>query len=158
MTLPTEDLLVVGHIRKAHGLRGEVVVRLTTNRLERLAPGARLFTDDRELVVSTARAKDADHLVTFDGVTTREDADLLRGVELRAEPIEDPDEFWVHELIGASVVDQHDVDRGRVVEVHANPASDLLVLDGEILIPMTFVVEATSEVIRVNTPPGLFDL
>ena len=158
MILPFDDLLIVGHIRKAHGLKGEVVVRLSTNRTERLDNGAVLSTSDRALVVKSSRPKDSDHLVFFDGVTTREDAELLRGTELRAEYLDDPDELWVHELIGVSVVDQVGIDRGPVIEVQANPASDLLVLESGAMVPMAFVIEATDDVINVDVPDGLFDL
>lgn len=157
-----DDLLVVGHIRKAHGLQGEVVVRLSTNRDERVAKGASLHSLDRELVVRKSRPKDADYLVTFEGVSTREAADALRGTELRAEPLDDPDELWVHELIDSIVVDASGVERGRVVEVQANPASDLLVLDNEALVPAAFIVgvdlDADPKRVDVDVPDGLFDL
>lgn len=154
----SDGLLSVGHIRKAHGLKGEVVVRLTTNRSERVAKGARLTADGRELIVATSRPKDSDFLVRFDGVADRNAAEELRGIELLAEPIEDQDELWVHELIGATVFDQHGTQRGTVAEVQANPASDLLVLDSEMLIPTVFVTEFTDGVVMVEAPEGLFDL
>ena len=52
----------------------------------------------------------------------------------------DEDEFWVHELIGAAVQDPTGAALGTVIAVEANPASDLLVLDGDRLIPLVFVV------------------
>lgn len=158
MTVPYNELLTVGHVRRAHGLKGEVVVNLSTNRSERLDVGARLWTEDRELVVKSSRPKDADFLVFFQGVSSREDADELRGTELRAEAIDDPDELWVHDLIGAKVVDQADVERGIVTEVLENPASDLLVLDSGALVPVVFVVMVEADAIRVDVPDGLFDL
>jgi len=159
-----DNLLTVGHIRKAHGLAGEVVVRLTTNRPERVAKGSVLIGDGVELVVKSSRSKDDDFLVLFEGVSERNGADALRGTELFAEPMDDPDELWVHELIGAVVVDQNSIERGTVVEVEANPASDLLVLDSEALVPMTFVVNFTpvdgdaAAHVFVEAPDGLFDL
>ena len=42
------DRLEVGRVHKAHGLKGDVSVSLTTDRLERVAPGARLFVGDVE--------------------------------------------------------------------------------------------------------------
>jgi len=160
----TGEFLTVGHIRKAHGLKGEVVVRLSTNRSERVAKGTLLLAGDRELVVKASRPKDDDYLVLFEGVTQREHADELRGTELRAEPIDDPDELWVHEVIGAVVIDQDGSERGTVVEVEANPASDLFVLDNEALVPATFVTgfepatDTTPAELHVDTPDGLFDL
>ncbi len=160
MVMHNNDLLLVGHVRKAHGLKGEVVVRLTTNRDERVAKGARLVVGDEELIVMSSRPKDTDFLVFFDGVTTRERAEELRGSELRSEPLDDPDELWVHELIGATVIDQDGVDRGEVAFVQSNPASDLLVLDSEILVPIVFVVQidAADGVVHVDVPDGLFEL
>lgn len=158
MTVPYDDLLVVGHIRKAHGLKGEVVVRLSTNRTERVEPGSTLYSAERTLVVRSARPKDGDFLVTFDGVGRREDAELLRGTELRAEEIDDPDELWVHELIGLDLIDQEGAVHGAVIEVQVNPASDLLVLDSGALVPVVFVVGLGDDGVHVDVPDGLFDL
>jgi len=47
---------------------------------------------------------------------------------------------------------------GRVVSVEANPAHDLLVLDGGALVPMVFVVEQRDGVVVIDPPEGLFDL
>ena len=41
-----------------------------------------------------------------------------------------------HDLIGNSVIDNEGNPRGLIVEIHANPASDLLVLEDETLIPV----------------------
>lgn len=158
MTVPDGDLLVVGYIRKPHGLKGELVVRLSTNREERLEAGSQLVADEQVLTVKASRPNAGDHLVTFVGVDSREKADPLRGKELRAEPIDDPDELWVHDLVGRSVIDQDGIDRGTVVEVQVNPASDLLVLDSDHLVPVVFVVDIEPETIRVEAPAGLFDL
>ena len=76
---------------------------------------------------------------------------------LTADAIDDPDELWVHELIGVEVVDQHEVARGRVVEVESNPASDLMVLEGGALVPVRFIVANEPGRVRVEVPDGLFD-
>jgi 16S rRNA processing protein RimM len=153
------ELLEVGRIEKAHGLRGQVVVRLFTNRDERVAPGTELHAPDgRVLRVVESTPHQDRHLVTFDRVTTREAADDLHGMVLSAPPIDDPDELWVHDLIGAEVVDRDGVAHGRVVEVEANPASDLLVLDTGALVPARFVVAVDAGArVEVDAPPGLFD-
>lgn len=153
-----EHTLTVGHVRRAHGLRGEVAVRLSSNRLERVEPDSVLWTDRGPLRVQSSRPHDADHLVFFEGIGGREDADLLRGLELRAEALDDPEELWVHELIGAEVTEVDGTTRGTVVEVEANPASDLLVLDTGALIPVRFITSNTPGAVTVDTPAGLFDL
>jgi len=151
-------LLIIGYVRKPHGLNGEVVVRLTTNRTERLDPGSELFAADERIIVATSRPKDVDFLIRFEGISGREAAERLKGVELRAAPIDDPDELWVHELIGLRVVDQHGVDHGEVVELLVNPASDLLALENGSLVPVRFIESTTDDEILVDTPPGLFEV
>jgi 16S rRNA processing protein RimM len=152
------DRLEVGRITKPHGIRGEVVVVLTTNRPERVAPGARLTADGRELVVVGSRPHQGGHLVVFAGVADRTAAEALRGRVLTAEPIDDPDELWVHDLVGAEVLEPDGTRRGRVTAVVANPAADLLELDTGALVPLTFVVEHGGGRVVVDPPVGLFDL
>jgi 16S rRNA processing protein RimM len=152
-------LLEVGRIAKPHGVRGEVVVVLTTDRSERDAPGTVLQTARGPLTVLASRPERERFLVTFEGLHDREDADEWRGTILLAEPIDDPDTLWIHELIGCHVRSQDGVDRGLVESVQANPASDLLVLDSGSLVPLHFVVgEPIDGVIAVDVPDGLFDL
>ncbi|MGI9646178.1 MAG: ribosome maturation factor RimM [Ilumatobacteraceae bacterium] len=152
-------LLEIGHIRRPHGLRGDVYVQLVSDREGRLDPGSVLYTDDRTMSVVTSRtASNGRRIVHFDGVDDRNAAEAFTNVALYAPPIDDPDELWVHELIGRTVVDQHGVERGTCVTVVANPASDLLELSGGALVPSTFVVSNRDGVITVEVPEGLFDL
>jgi 16S rRNA processing protein RimM len=156
-------LLEVGYVARAHGLRGEVVVELITNRTERLAPASVLQTDAGPLEVVAARSHGGPNrwVVTFAGVTDREAADGLRGTTLRATPVEpaaSDDILWIHEIIGSEVVEGDGSPRGRVTDVQANPASDLLVLDSGALVPLRFVVERRPGWLRIDAPPGLFDL
>ena len=148
---------------RAHGLRGQVVVELTTNRAERVAVGSSLHAGDRRLTVvasavAPAGTGHARWLISFEGVRSREAADALRGQALCAEPIDDPSEMWVHDLIGCQVIDAGGVDRGAVTGVVANPASDLLELDTGALVPLVFVVSSEGGVVRIEAPEGLFDL
>jgi 16S rRNA processing protein RimM len=97
--------------------------------------------------------------VTFHGVNSIDEADALRATELFAPPLEDPDALWVHDLIGARVEDTTGTELGTVEGVEANPASDLLVLEGGVLIPLRFVVDSEPGVrVTVDVPDGLFDL
>jgi 16S rRNA processing protein RimM len=150
-------LLEVGRIGRPHGLRGEVVVRLTTDRLERVAPGAVLQTDAGELVVAAARRHQDSWLVAFEGHRGRDAAEALRGRVLRAEALDDPDEMWVHELVGSSVVTVAGDAVGTCVAVVANPASDLLELDTGALVPVVFVVDRDADRVTIDPPDGLLD-
>ena len=144
---------------RPHGLRGEVVVQLTTNRPGRLAPGTVFDIETAVLTVSASRPFQDRHLVQFEGIGSREQADLLRGKVLLAEPTDDADDgaLWVHELIGSSVVDVTGADLGTVASVEDNPASDLLVLDNGGLIPCNFVVSHAEGTVTVDIPEGLIE-
>ena len=153
----TNPLLEVGRIGRAHGLAGEVTVKLVSNRPERLAPGSVLTTDRGPLEVSSSRPHRDRFLVAFAGIAGRDQAAELTGLTLLAEPLEDPEELWVHELIGARVIDQSGADRGEVTGVVSNPASDLLELADGSLVPVRFVTAAEPGRIEVEAPDGLFE-
>jgi 16S rRNA processing protein RimM len=151
-------MLEVGRVTKAHGLRGEVVVALITDRVERVAPGSVLYARDRALRVAESRPHQKHHIVAFDGVTTREAADALHGVVLSAEALADENELWVHELIGLNIVTVDGDTIGTIESVQDNPAHDLLVLEGGLLVPVVFVVGRIEGAVVVDLPEGLLDL
>jgi len=156
-------LLEIGRVVRPHGLRGEVVVELVTNRLERLAPGTELVlaaaggNGERPVVVESAHPHSRRYLVRFVGVDGVDAAEGLRNGLLLAPAVEDPGAFFVHDLIGKTVLDQDGTVRGLVTSVQDNPASDLLVLDDGQLVPVRFVLEVSGSEIRVEVPEGLFD-
>ena len=151
--------LEVGRIGRAHGLKGEVTVVLTTDRTERVEPGAVLHAGDRPLTVVSSRPHQGRWIVAFDGVADRSTAEALRGAVLSAEPLDDPDALWVHDLVGAEVVTADGRACGRVTEVVANPAHDLLELDSGRLVPVVFVVDESGlpDRLVIDPPPGLID-
>jgi 16S rRNA processing protein RimM len=151
--------LEVGRIVKAHGLRGQVLVDLSSDRVERLAAGNTLLSDRGPLVVVAAAVHQRTRfIVTFDRINTREEAEHWRGVVLSAPRIEDASVIWIDQLFGADVFDASGVHRGVVVDVEANPASDLMVLDTGALVPLTFVVEVdANRRVDIDPPEGLFE-
>jgi len=167
-------LLEVGRIARPHGLQGEVVVALSTNRAERVSPGAELTCHPcpptpagapgpsaanapRQLKVRVSRPFQGRYLVEFEGVHTRAEADELRGALLLAPPIEDPEALFVHDLVGREVVEVDGTGHGTVVAVQANPASDLLVMQDGSLVPLRFVVAREEGRLIVDVPAGLFE-
>ncbi|HLI24957.1 MAG TPA: hypothetical protein VKU91_08365 [Acidimicrobiales bacterium] len=148
---------------RPHGLGGAAVVELVTNRRERLQPGAVLRgPEGQTLRVESAQplpgaSSRHRYLVRFEGVGDRRDAEELRGLRLLAEPLEDADAWWVHQLIGARVTSATGDYLGTVVALEANPASDLLVLDGGGLIPLRFVAERGEGWLRADVPNGLLE-
>lgn len=157
-------MLEIGTVVKAHGLGGETVVALVTNVEDRLRAGSSFVVSApaggdrrRTLVVETARAFQHRYLVRFEGIASREAAEALHGWRLLAEPSDDPDALFVHELIGSEVFDVGGTSYGLVAAVEANPASDLLVGEAGWLVPLRFVVEHKDGRLVVDGPLGLFE-
>jgi 16S rRNA processing protein RimM len=157
------ETLEVGRVVRPHGLKGQVVVELWTNRAERMRPGTRLSAPSGPLEIVSASplhesGGTARWLVDFAGVSSRAEAESLRDAVLRADPIEVDGALWVHEMVGEQVFSAGGELLGTVEAVQANPASDLLVLDDGHLVPLTFVVSHSEGRLTVEAPPGLFDL
>ena len=133
-------------------------MRLVTNRTERLDPGSVLQTKRGPMTVVSSRPHQGHWIVLFDGVPDRTAAEGLRNLVLLAEPLDDPDALWVHELVGCTVVDQEGAEHGVVTAVEANPASDLLVLESGALVPLRFVTERAPGRVVIDPPEGLLDL
>lgn len=154
-------MLIVGRITRAHGLRGEVVVDLLGEE-SRLAPASTLHTDDGVMTVVSSRPHQDRWVVAFEGVSSREAADALRGTELRAEPIDVAGALWLHDLLGATAVDPAGEILGTIAAVVPNPADDLLELAGGGLVPVTFVVgwehdDPAGRRLVVDPPAGLLE-
>jgi 16S rRNA processing protein RimM len=153
---PTE-LLAVGRITRAHGVRGEVAVLNLSEVESRFRPGSALSLEDgRVLTVASARPHGHRLLVRFEGVEDRTQAEALTGQVLLIPagdaPPPPPGAYWVHQVVGLAVVTEEGKSLGRVREVLHNPANDLWVTEGprgELLIP------ALSEVvIEVDVEAG----
>ena len=68
---------------RPHGLKGEVIVSLSTNRNERLGPGSVLTTHEgRDLRVTMASPHKGRYIVAFEGVDGIDAAEGLRGTAL----------------------------------------------------------------------------
>lgn len=136
------------------------MLTLTTDRTERVAQGSRWWVAGREVAVESARPHQGRYRVKLVGIDDRDAAAALTGARVHAEPLAGDagdDAVWVHEVIGADVVDRTGRSHGRVVAVEANPAHDLLVLEGGGLVPMVFVVEQGEGRVVVDPPEGLLD-
>ena len=111
-----------------------------------------------DLEVLTATPHQGRWIVAFRGIEDRNAAETYRDLVLSAEPVEgDDDTLWVHELIGAEVFDLAGRSFGLVEAVEANPASDLLVLAGDKLVPLVFVKTKLPGRVVIDPPAGLLD-
>ena len=168
------DLVAVGRIGPAHGLRGEVLVAPFTDEPdERFAPGAVLVAEPGEagpLTVESARWQGKRLVVRFAGVVDRSGAEALRGTDLLIPAadrpdLDDPDDFYDTDLIGLAVATADGRALGPVRDVVHAPAADYLVIevDGqERLVPflaaMVPSVDVAGGKVVIDPPEGLLDL
>jgi 16S rRNA processing protein RimM len=169
--------LVVGLLKKPHGVKGDALIFPVTDEPETVfAPGRKLVVMDRdgrttgrELVIERSRAYHRAWLLHFEGIDVREGLDELRERRLvipfeEARPL-DPDEFYMHELVGLKVATAAGEPVGVVSEVVEAPQGWLLDVAGHErrhLIPFTrAVVERVdrAEGLLVIVPPaGLLEI
>jgi len=158
-SIDPEDFLEVGGIEKPHGVRGDVVVALTTTEKSRVAVDSVLYVNGEPFLITASRPHQHRWIVKFDVINDRSEAEkYARSLLFAPKMAYDEEELWVHELIGCDVVDQNGKVQGRVTAVQENPASDLLVLDSGALVPLVFVQSHEQSVIHVEVPEGLFEL
>ena len=169
--------LVVGRVVKAHGVTGEVIVEVRTDDPDsRFAPGTRLRArskngPERTYVVDSAREHSGRLLVRLEGVTDRNAADALRGNLFLVDsddlpPIDDPDEFYDHQLEGLRVVTTDGRLVGNVNEVLHTGAGELLSVTSEagteILVPFVSAivteVSLANQTVEIDPPEGLLEL
>jgi 16S rRNA processing protein RimM len=173
------DHLVVGHLPKPHGTKGEVYVwPLTDAPDEVFAPGHTVILGDEDgslgvapepLVVERSRPFKRGLLVKFDGLDDRNAVESLVGryvllpVDELAEPAED--ELMYHQLLGLQVETVDGTVVGRVREVFETEPAHLLEVkadDRVHLIPLARrivkVVDLEGGRLVIEAPPGLLEI
>ncbi|MDY0881747.1 ribosome maturation factor RimM [Dongia soli] len=142
-----EKMVLVGAITGAHGVRGEVKVKAFTAEPAAIAAYGPLFDEGgtrRFDLTLTGKGGDlpgkappskALLIGRIGGVADRNAAEALKGQRLfvpRAQlpASDDPEEFYLTDLIGLAVRDKQGADFGRVVDVANYGAGDLLMVEG----------------------------
>lgn len=177
MSDPSRQLLIVGRVRKAHGIRGELVVEALTDAADAVfIPGRRFIAgtpsgdpakSGKELNAKTVTPFKGGYIVRFSEIEDRTIAETWRDRFLllpadELEPLAD-DEIYVHDLPGMRVELESGELVGTVLVTYELPQG--LTLDvgrekGSILIPYDRVVTSVdreARVIRIAPPEGLLD-
>lgn len=150
--------VLIGKVVAAHGLRGEVKVRLYQK-------GSRVLDDlshvllrdeqgaETEWRITGVRSTPRGDILRLAGLTDRSGAELLvhRELAVRRDWLPEPaeGEFYYDDLVGLEAFDREGRSLGVVAEVFDNGANDVLVLreregERELLIP--FIDEVVVEV------------
>lgn len=177
-SITEKDVLPIGYLSKAHGIRGELVLVLTARSPEAVQGTLYLRHKNggpfRPVGLCGKRTHHGSLLVSFEGVRTRNEAELLRSHTVfvaRSElPPLDEDEFFLADLVGLNVLTVSSTGEERelgVIENAAAPAGQILWTirssdDVEILFPAVeeFVlsIDFDENIARISPPPGLLDL
>jgi 16S rRNA processing protein RimM len=137
--------LMIGKLRRSHGIHGEMLMDVQTDFPERIKVGNHVFVGQKhkELIISGLRPMNKDLLVGFDGYGDCEQVAIYcnQPVYIKTESVSDlPEgEFYHHEVVGMSVVDEAEKPIGIILEILVTGANDVYVIESpageEILVP-----------------------
>ena len=126
------DLLLIGEIGAAQGLKGEVRIRSYTQRPADIAAYGPLQDEagTRLVEIERVRATSKTLIARIKGVNTREGAEALNRTKLylprTALPEHGEGEWYVADLIGLEAIDAEGGRLGTVIGVHNFGAGDII--------------------------------
>lgn len=137
--------LAVGRLRRPHGVTGEILMDVLTGFPERMRSGKLVYVgDNREpMRLAGVRGHDREMIVRFAGIDTPEAAGEFRNAMLYVKASELPKlpegEYYHHQLLGLSVVNEAGEALGSLIDILETGANDVYVVktsDGkELLLP-----------------------
>lgn len=128
------DFLVIGKLRRPHGVRGEIIMDVITDFPERIKTGSTVFVgeDYQPIKLKTIREHQKGLLVSFDNYSTPEKVGIFRNwmVYVKASdlPLLPEGEYYHHQVIGLQVIDERGNALGTVTDIVATGANDVLVV------------------------------
>ena len=163
----------LGVVAKPHGLKGELYITLDTDYPDDYAELESVFLlQDEKLVpffVEYIQIKHNQALLKFEDVESKDEAVALKGLgvflPLNFLPELKDDQFYFHEIIDYTVVDEQKGELGHVKEVFEAGHQDLIGMEyegKEVLIPINddiiVKVDRKEKKLQVNLPEGLLEL
>ncbi len=164
--------LAVGTLRRSHGIRGDMLLDVTSDFPDRLKPGTFLYIGDKKLriKITSRRSHNDGLLLGLEGIKNAEQTARYRAqtVYVLAEdrPSLPEGEYYHHQIIGMIVVDEDRNALGVITEIIETGANDVYVVknaaEREILIPalkqVMLNVNLETKTMRVHLLPGLVDI
>jgi 16S rRNA processing protein RimM len=169
------DLVLVGRVTAAHGIRGDVKVHSYAESIElyRIGEGIELTLPDGSrttLTIQSVKPHGRVLLMGLESVADRNQAEGLVGSSLFIDksrlPVLDEDTYYWSDLVGLSVYDPTGLLLGRLDEVIPTPGNDVYVVKGnvegqprELLIPaigdVVLSIDIAGKTMVVELPEGL---
>jgi 16S rRNA processing protein RimM len=129
-----ERRIALAAVAGAHGVRGEVRLKLFSDSADRLAAHQKLYVGGVERRLLSVRDSGKTAVAKLEGISDRSAAEALRGslveVDRSALPPLEEGEYYHADLIGLPAVDGDGNSVGRVVAVENYGAGDLLEIEG----------------------------
>jgi 16S rRNA processing protein RimM len=130
--MDSDRKICVGVITGTHGVRGLVRLRSFTEEPEAIASYGALTNEkgDRQFFVELRNTAKDHFVAAITGVTTKEDADALRGTELYVDrsllPKPQKHEYYEADLVGLAAQDKKGAGCGKILAVHNHGAGTFL--------------------------------
>ena len=168
-----DEMVIVGRIARPQGIRGEVIIDASTDFPDdRFAEGRSVFVrrgaEAETLTVAQFRMHGRRPVVRFDGAASMDDAEKLRGLEMRVPEAALgalPEGMWYHhELLGCRVRLKDGRDAGTVIAIQGPTERSILEIEGpegRALIPLAAAfctVDRAARVIEIDPPEGLLEV
>lgn len=141
------EFIVLGKLRRAHGVRGEIPLEIHTELLELLAPGCLVYVGKEHApkTIEATRWKGDLLLLKFEEISDRTIASTLTNkrvyVSTEQLPVLADGGYYLHDLIGLEVYEQEGRHLGTLMEILETGANDVYVVQSETgeetLIPAT---------------------
>jgi 16S rRNA processing protein RimM len=126
----TGKRVALAAVAGAHGVKGELRLKLFADSVESLARHSRLYVGGRELALKDIKDGGKTAIARFEGISDRTTAEALRGqlIEIDRDrlPALEEGEYYHADLIGLPCVDQAGAALGTVIAVENFGAGDLL--------------------------------
>ena len=162
------DLVVMGFVRGAFGVRGWVKVQADTQYADSLFDYPTWWLgrngEWKPYTFADGAAQPKGLAVKFEGIDDREVAAAMRGMQIAVPrdqlPAAAEDEYYWIDLIGLDVVNKEDIVLGKVSQLMETGANDVLVVRGETderLIPFVsdYIVDVDLAAKRITVDWGL---
>ena len=128
-----EKRIALAAVAGAHGVKGEVRLKLFSNRSHSLTAHEKLYVGDTARRILTMRDSGKAVVARFEGINDRSSAEALRGslieVDRSALPPLVEGEYYYADLIGLPCVDRDGQALGKVLAVENYGAGDLLEIE-----------------------------
>lgn len=129
-------MIEIAKILKPQGIKGEVKALPLTNVLAVFDNIEICRVGNREMKIEHISLRQGFLYIKFEGVNTRNDAELYRNQDILVEKsfvedLKDEDEFLIDDLIGMVIYDDHGDMVGQIVDIENYGACDIFVLEKE---------------------------